>query len=464
MRDLVGKKRAEVVEFIVVIARHFADQRAFAVHDLVVAEREDEILGIGVGHGERQRVMVALAPQRVEGHIFEHVVHPTHVPLEEEAETAVIVGSGDQREGRGFLRDHHDRGTHLEGRRVESAQEVNGLEVFPAAEAVGLELLPIIVQVQHGSNCIDSNPVDVKIGKPIAGVGDEEGLHLRLAVVVDPGRPVRVLVHHGVGELVAAFAVELKQAVFVLREMRRDPVEDHADPRLMASVDELHELLRRPVAVGGSKVAGDLVAPGGVVGVFHDRQELDMGVAHILDVGDELRGQLFIIQVAAVVVPLPGSGVDLVDIDRPADGGLLCHAGAVGAVMPAEAVRRVDDAGGLRQRAAAVAVGIGLVDRPAGAALHAVFIGLSLFGVGGDGFPHTAVQLPHGKILCVPEIKITDDMDGRSVRRPDTEHIAAPVFQPVAAEIPVCIRSRFCLESFQKRCKLLHPGPLFLLW
>ena len=95
MRDLVGKKRAEVVEFIVVIARHFADQRTFAVHDLVVAEREDEILGIGVGHGERQRVMVALAPQRVEGHIFEHVVHPTHVPLEEEAETAVIVGSGD---------------------------------------------------------------------------------------------------------------------------------------------------------------------------------------------------------------------------------------------------------------------------------------------------------------------------------------------------------------------------------
>jgi len=68
------------------------------------------------------------------------------------------------------------------------------------------------------------------------------------------------------------------------------------------------------------------------------------------------------------------------------------------------------------------------------------------------------------QILCVPEIKITDDMDGRGVRRPDTEHIAAPVFQPVAAEIPVCIRSRFCLESFQKRCKLLHPGPLFLLW
>ena len=166
------------------------------------------------------------------------------------------------------------------------------------------------------------------------------------------------------------------------------------------------------------------------------RQQLDMRVAHVLDIGNQLRRQLLIIEIAAVVMPLPGAGVDLVDIDRPVDGGLLCRAGTVERVMPREAVRRVDDAGGLRQRAAAVAVGIGLVDRAAGAALsRSIYRPVPPLRRRRRPPTRRRPSLPHGKILCVPEIKIADDMDGRGVRRPDAEHIAAPVFQPVAAEI-----------------------------
>ena len=42
-------------------------------------------------HGERQVVVAALAEQRIERHIVQHVVHPAHVPLEQEAEAAVVI-------------------------------------------------------------------------------------------------------------------------------------------------------------------------------------------------------------------------------------------------------------------------------------------------------------------------------------------------------------------------------------
>ena len=53
MRDLIRKKRAQIIELIVIIARHFINERAFAVHDFVVAERQDKVLRIGICHGER---------------------------------------------------------------------------------------------------------------------------------------------------------------------------------------------------------------------------------------------------------------------------------------------------------------------------------------------------------------------------------------------------------------------------
>ena len=448
VRDLIGEKRAQIVEFIVVIARHFIDERAFAVHDLIVAERQNKILGIGIRHGERQRVMVALSPQRIERHILEHIVHPAHVPFEQEAEAAIIIRLGDQRKGCGFLSDHHDRRIGLERSLVEPAQKLDRFEIFPAPKFVGLELSAIIVQIQHGRNCIDSNSVDVKITEPVADVGDEEGLHLRLAVIVDTGHPVWVLVHHRVGKLVAAGPVKLKQAVFVLREVRRHPVEDDADPGLMAGVDKLHELLRRPVAVGRGEIAGDLIAPRGVVGIFHDGQQLDMRIAHILDIGNQLRRKLLIIEIAAVFMPFPRACVDLVDIDRTFDRGLLCGAGTIERVMPLEAVRRIDHAGGVRQRAAAVCVGIGLVDYAAVRAGHAVFIGLSCLRIDGDGLPYALRDLLHGKILRIPEIKVADDAYGLRVRRPDAEHKSLAVLARVTAEkfTGVCRRAR--MEPF----------------
>ena len=78
--------------------------------------------------------------------------------------------------------------------------------------------------------------------------------------------------------------------------MRRHPVQDHADVVLVAVVDEVTEIIRSAEATGRRVVAGGLVAPGGVVGVFGDRQQLDMAETQILDVVDQLMRQFPVVQ------------------------------------------------------------------------------------------------------------------------------------------------------------------------
>ena len=64
-----------------------------------------------------------------------------------------------------------------------------------------------------------------------------------------------------------------------------------------------------------------------------DRQELDMGEAHVRGVGDQPVGELVLGQEAAVVAALPGAEMDLVDRDR--------RRGAASAARPEVAVRLV---------------------------------------------------------------------------------------------------------------------------
>ena len=102
--------------------------------------------------------------------------------------------------------------------------------------------------------------------------------------------------------LVQVRAVEVGEAVLVVREVRRHPVEDHADARLVQLVDEPHEVLGVAVAPGRREVAGRLVAPRAVERVLHDRQQLDVGEAETGDVLDELRREVAVAEHLARIV------------------------------------------------------------------------------------------------------------------------------------------------------------------
>ena len=316
MRHLIGIEYTKIVEFVVVIAGHFPDQRTFSVDHLVVAQRQDKVLRKCVGHGERQRVVVTLAVQGVQRHILQHIVHPAHVPLKEEPEPAVVIRLRNERERRRLLGNHHDRRFRLERRGVELPQKVDCLQVLPPAEAVRLVVRAVIVQIQHRRHRVDPDAVGVELRDPVAGVGDQKRPDLGLAVVINARCPVRVLVHCGVRQLVTARAVELIKPVGILRKMRRHPVENHANSRPMRLVDEILEVLRRAVAMCRRVIAGDLIAPRRVIRILHHRQQFNMRIAHVPYIGNQLLRKLAEGQDASILVPLPGPRMHLVNIDR----------------------------------------------------------------------------------------------------------------------------------------------------
>jgi hypothetical protein len=53
--------------------------------------------------------------------------------------------------------------------------------------------------------------------------------------------------------------IEVDQAVVIIREVGRHPVQNHTNALLMQVIDEIHQILGRPVTAGGRKVADSLV-------------------------------------------------------------------------------------------------------------------------------------------------------------------------------------------------------------
>ena len=129
----------------------------------------------------------------------------------------------------------------------------------------------------------------------------EEVAHLVAPVVEDQRAPVPVLALARVRVFVERGAVESREAVGVLGEMARDPVENHADAGAVQRIDERPEVVGGAEAAGRREEPGDLVAPRSVVGELEHRQQLDVREADALYVGDEPCGQFLVGQELAVV-------------------------------------------------------------------------------------------------------------------------------------------------------------------
>ena len=167
MRGHVAVQRTQTAELVFIRGRHLADERALAVHDLIMRERQDIVFGEGIHERERDLVVHILAEERVGRAVAQHIVHPAHVPLEVEAQTAVIAGFRDHRPRGGLLRDHHDVRMIGQYVLVEQAQEVDRFEVL--ASAVDIRppfILAIVVQIQHGRDRIYAQAVHVELLDP----------------------------------------------------------------------------------------------------------------------------------------------------------------------------------------------------------------------------------------------------------------------------------------------------------
>ena len=153
MRGHVTIQGAQAAELILIRGRHFGDQRAFAVHDLVVRKRQNVIFRERIHEREGDLVMHVLTEERVGRAVAQHVVHPAHVPLKVEAETAVIAGLvtiGHAVDSSAIIMTS---GWSVRMNSLSKAQKVDRFKIFASAVDVGPPLvLAVVVKVKHGSD------------------------------------------------------------------------------------------------------------------------------------------------------------------------------------------------------------------------------------------------------------------------------------------------------------------------
>ena len=60
------------------------------MHDLIMGERQHEILAVVIPDTEGDVVLVKLAEPGIHVEIVQHIVHPAHIPLQIKTQTANI--------------------------------------------------------------------------------------------------------------------------------------------------------------------------------------------------------------------------------------------------------------------------------------------------------------------------------------------------------------------------------------
>ena len=426
LRVHVAEEQPQVGTLLPFVAGHLGEQRPFSIDDLVVRQRQDEVLGERVDHAKGQLAVVIFPVNRLVRHVGERVVHPAHVPLHPEAEPAQVRGPRDHRPRGRFLGDSLHRRAPLVDARVQPAQEVDGLEVLATSMDVGdpFACRARIVEVEHRRHGVHAEPVGMVPLEPEQRAAREEAAHLVPAVVEDEAAPVRVEALPRIAVLVEVCAVEEADPVLVGREVRRDPVEDHADPVLVEVVDEIHEILRSSVAARRREVPRGLVAPGAVERMLHDRQQLDVreaGRRHVL--GQERR-DLAVAEraVARLRQPPPRAEVHLVDRERCLERVPLAPHRHPGRVAPL-VLERPHDRRGARRHFAVEPDRVRLLHLvPVKAGGEVVLVARAPADAGHESLPDAGRRARVERVARrLPAVEVADDGDRGGIRGPDGE-------------------------------------------
>ena len=303
MREHVQVQRPGLRKLELVVAPHLLRDGRLLVHHFVMRQREQVALVVVVHHRERQVVVVVPALLGRGTEEIERVVHPAHVPFVIEAEAALVHWCGDAGIVGGVLGNEHGALVEVAQTTVHVAHELHGRRVH--AERL------VALTIDDAADGVHAQAVEVVGTEPVVCRALQEGANLSALVVEVVASPL-AHGHVAVGMLEQRRAVVVAKAVVVGGKVDRHEVEDGADARAVQHVDELHQLAGRAIAARGREEPGRLVAPRTVEGVLHERQELHVGVAGLLQIGNELVGNLAVgepvahlqaLTVAAALVP-----------------------------------------------------------------------------------------------------------------------------------------------------------------
>ena len=317
-------------------------------------------------------------------------------------------------------------------------QEFDGLQILIAAVHVPrrVSALSPVVQVEHGGHRVHPDAVRVIFLRPEESIRDQEIADLVPRIVEDEGSPVRMASPHRVRILIESPSVKGGEPPAVPRKMCGRPVQDDADPLLVKAVDEVLEILRTPEAGARRVIAGDLVAPGLIEGVFHHRHELHMGIALGLHIGCDLLRKLPVIVkfragnrtsvlIDRELFSKDGAQMELVDRHRLRLLSPPLLSFLPGPVLPVKAAEIGDDGGCIRAELEGKAVGICLQKGLLPVAENFVFVDRALGKTGEKELKDAVVRyFLHHIAASVPEIEVPDHGDAERPGGPDGENDA----------------------------------------
>ena len=258
--------------------------------------------------------------------------------------------------------------------------------------------------------------------QPEEGAGDQEGLNLGAPEVVDQAVPIPVDALLGVGVFVEGGAIELCETVGVCGKMGRHPVEDHTDPRPMAGVHKPREPLGRAEAGARGELRQRLITPRAAERMLHDRQELQVGEAHVHPVGNQALDQPIPVEhpFRVAVRSKPGGEVNLIDRQGSGGGLRLQAPGHPGGVGPGEIQGGGDDRSGGRGLLRSSGQGIGLLHRSPRTTDDFELVPLAGGEAGDEQLPHPGfVAKAHRVAAPVPAIEVAHDGNPPGVGGPD---------------------------------------------
>ena len=129
--------------------------------------------------------MIVTAKIRIGLHIRQYVVHPAHIPLKVETQTAHVHRLGHERPCGGFFRDHHCLRVLRKHGGVEFLQKRDRFQIFILAVDIRDPLAGffIVIEIKHRCDRIYAQPVDMITVKIKQRVGYQKRQNLVAPVI-----------------------------------------------------------------------------------------------------------------------------------------------------------------------------------------------------------------------------------------------------------------------------------------
>ena len=156
---------------------------------------------------------------------------------------------------------------------VHALEKFDGREILAATKLIRNPLAGFsrVVEIEHGSDGIYTQTIDMILPQPEQGIGYQEIAYLTAPKVEDQRPPLFVLAFTCIRVFIEVSAIEVAQCVTIFWKMGWNLVQEDADSLLVHVIHEILKVFRGAKAAGRRIISCGLVTPGAIIGILGDR-------------------------------------------------------------------------------------------------------------------------------------------------------------------------------------------------